>query len=419
MGHEYVGIEEVGLRSPITLSQFVVGSFFASDNTCEIVRPATRRRASIARSSAPAAGPRPADAGAAGRRHPGRHPEVPPADLVRTSWPPDVLGTGWFGAVAADVGPGKTVAGGRRRGGPVRRAGRPALGAERIIAMSRHAARQQLAQFGATDIVIERGDEGVERIKELTGGLGAHSVIEAVGTQEAMMQAIRSTRPGGHVGYVGVSHDVALPGDELFMSHVHLHGGPALVRRFLPDLMDRIWQRKINPARCSTSSSARRRGVGLPRHGHPPEGQGPAAPVNLTYDFTGQVALVTGAGSGMGLATARAFAAANAAVVLADVNATAVRTATDEPSSAGHQALGVECDVSDEDTRRRGGGSGGPDVRQVGHGVQQRGIQIPPCDAADEPAEVFDRVNAINLRGVWACMKHELARCAARAAVPS
>ena len=124
------------------------------------------------------------------------------------------------------------------------------LGAERIIAMSRHEARQQLARdFGATDIVTERGDDGVERIKELTGGLGAHSVIEAVGTQEAMMQAIRSTRPGGHVGYVGVSHDVALPGDELFMSHVHLHGGPAPVRRFLPDLMDRIWQRKINPAK--------------------------------------------------------------------------------------------------------------------------------------------------------------------------
>ena len=124
------------------------------------------------------------------------------------------------------------------------------LGAERIIAMSRHEPRQQLAlEFGATDIVTERGDEGVAAIKELTGGLGAHSVIEAVGTQESMMQAIRSTRPGGHVGYVGVAHDVSLNGEDLFFSHVHLHGGPAPVRRFLPDLMDRIWNRQIDPGK--------------------------------------------------------------------------------------------------------------------------------------------------------------------------
>jgi threonine dehydrogenase-like Zn-dependent dehydrogenase len=74
-------------------------------------------------------------------------------------------------------------------------------------------------------------------------------VIEAVGTQESMMQAIRSTRPGGHVGYVGVAHDVELPGDELFFSHVHLHGGPAAVRRFLPELIDLIWNRKIDPGK--------------------------------------------------------------------------------------------------------------------------------------------------------------------------
>jgi len=82
-----------------------------------------------------------------------------------------------------------------------------------------------------------------------TGGLGAHSVIEAVGTQESMMQAIRSTRPGGHVGFVGVSHGVELPGQELFFSHVHLHGGPAPVRRFLPDLIDLIWKRAIDPGK--------------------------------------------------------------------------------------------------------------------------------------------------------------------------
>jgi len=117
--------------------------------------------------------------------------------------------------------------------------------------MSRNAHPQSLArELGATDIVEERGDEGAARIKELTNGLGAHSVIEAVGTQESMMQAIRATRPGGHVGYVGVFHeDVAIPGPELFFSGVHLHGGPAPVRRFLPDLIDLIWRGEIDPGK--------------------------------------------------------------------------------------------------------------------------------------------------------------------------
>ena len=124
------------------------------------------------------------------------------------------------------------------------------FGAETIVAMSRHADRQQLArEFGATHIVAERGEAGVARVKELTGGLGAHSVIEAVGTQESMTQAIQATRPGGHVGYVGVAHDVALAGDELFFGLVHLHGGPAPVRRFLPELIALIWDRTIEPGK--------------------------------------------------------------------------------------------------------------------------------------------------------------------------
>jgi threonine dehydrogenase-like Zn-dependent dehydrogenase len=179
-------------------------------------------------------------------------PDLPDADLVPGFLAAsDVLGTGWFAAVAAQAGSGKTVAVvGDGAVGLLGVLAAKQLGAERIIAMSRHQPRQQLAvEFGATDIVSERGDEGVDRIKDLTGGLGAHSVIEAVGTQESMMQAIRATRPGGHVGYVGVSHDVALPGEELFFSHVNLHGGPAPVRRFLPHLMDRIWNRDINPGR--------------------------------------------------------------------------------------------------------------------------------------------------------------------------
>jgi threonine dehydrogenase-like Zn-dependent dehydrogenase len=93
------------------------------------------------------------------------------------------------------------------------------------------------------------GDAGVAKVKDLTDGLGAHSVIEAVGTQEAMMQVIRSTRPGGHVGFVGVSHDVSIAGDDLFFSGVHLHGGPAPVRRFLPELIQLIWDRKIDPGK--------------------------------------------------------------------------------------------------------------------------------------------------------------------------
>ena len=163
----------------------------------------------------------------------------------------DVLGTGWFGAVAAEAGPGKTVAVvGDGAVGLLGVLAARQLGAERIIAMSRHEPRQQLArEFGATDIVTERGDDGVATIKDLTTGLGAHSVIEAVGTQESMMQAIRSTRPGGHVGYVGVAHGVELPGEELFFSHVHLHGGPAPVRRFLPELINLIGNRTINPGK--------------------------------------------------------------------------------------------------------------------------------------------------------------------------
>jgi threonine dehydrogenase-like Zn-dependent dehydrogenase len=179
-------------------------------------------------------------------------PELPPADLIPSLLAAsDVLGTGWFGAVAAEAGPGKMVAVvGDGAVGLLAVLAAKQLGAERIIAMSRHEPRQKLArEYGATDIVEERGDAGVAKIKELTGGLGAHSVIEAVGTQESMMQAIRSTRPGGHVGYIGVAHNVQLPGEELFFSHVHLHGGPAPVRRFLPELIDLIWRRKINPGK--------------------------------------------------------------------------------------------------------------------------------------------------------------------------
>jgi len=168
--------------------------------------------------------------------------------LLATS---DVLGTGWFAADAANVKPGSTVVVvGDGAVGLLAVLSAKQMGAERIIAVSRHASRQKLArEFDATDIVNERGDEGVARIKELTKGIGADSVLECVGTQESMMQAISSTRPGGYIGYVGVPHGVSLNGEQLFFAHVHLHGGPAPVRRYLPELIKRVLDGKINPGK--------------------------------------------------------------------------------------------------------------------------------------------------------------------------
>ncbi|WP_028049605.1 zinc-dependent alcohol dehydrogenase family protein [Cellulomonas sp. URHD0024] len=254
MGHEYVGVvEEVGADVvEIRVGDFVVGTFFSSDNTCEICRAGYQTHC-VHRGPGAVPG---AQAEYARIPHADgtlvATPAMPDHDLVPSLLAAsDVLGTGWFAAVAAEVGPGKTVAVvGDGAVGLLGVLAAKQLGAERIIAMSRHADRQSLArEFGATDIVEERGDAGVERIKELTDGLGAHSTIEAVGTQESMMQAIRATRAGGHVGYVGVSHEVVLPGEELFFSGVHLHGGPAPVRRFLPELIKLIWDRAIDPGK--------------------------------------------------------------------------------------------------------------------------------------------------------------------------
>ena len=130
--------------------------------------------------------------------------------------------------------------------------------------------------------------------------------------------------------------------------------------------------------------------------------------MNPTYEFEGQVALVTGASSGMGLATARAFAAQGASVALADINDDALRAATDELTAAGHHVLGVVCDVSDEDQVAALVEGTVASFGRLDTAFNNAGIMIPPSDAADEPADNFDRVNAINLRGVWACMKHEL-----------
>ena len=250
IGHEYVGIvEQVGdAVTTVTVGDFVVGGFTYSDNTCPLCRKGMHASCQH------------------GGGYDGCQAEkirIPNADgtLLATPGQPDddlipsllalsdVMCTGWHAAVSAGVGPGMTVAVvGDGAVGLSAVLASVQLGADRVIAMSRHADRQAIAkEFGATDIVAERGEEGVAKIKELTDGLGAHSTIEAVGTQESMLQAIRSTRPGGHVGFVGVSHGVAIPGNVLFPAEVHLMGGPAPVRRFLPELIQLIWDREIDP----------------------------------------------------------------------------------------------------------------------------------------------------------------------------
>ena len=179
-------------------------------------------------------------------------PDIPSEDLIPSLLTlSDVMGTGWFAADAANVKPGSTVAVvGDGAVGLLGVLSAKQMGAERIIAMSRHESRQKLArEFGATDVVTERGDDGVSRIKELTNGIGADSVLECVGTPESMMQAIGSARKGGYVSYVGVPHGVELDGEKLFFAHVRLHGGPAPVRRYLPKLIELVWNRKINPGK--------------------------------------------------------------------------------------------------------------------------------------------------------------------------
>src|SRR5947207_13028370 len=200
MGHEYCGIvEEVGHAvTSIKPGQFVIGSFAASDNTCPHCQAGYQtscaHRQWIVGAQAPLLRVPMADGTLVAT------PDVPPADLLPSFLAAsDVLGTGWFAANAADVKPGATVVVvGDGAVGLLGVLSANQMGAERIIAMSRHESRQKLArEFGATDVVTERGDEAVALIKDLTKGIGADSVLECVGTQESMMQAIHVTRRGG------------------------------------------------------------------------------------------------------------------------------------------------------------------------------------------------------------------------------
>jgi threonine dehydrogenase-like Zn-dependent dehydrogenase len=252
MGHEYCGVvEEVGRAvKAVRPGQFVIGSFFASDNTCAHCKAGYQtscmHRQPVGGAQAPHLRVPLADGTLVAT------PEMPSPDLIPSMLAAsDVLGTGWFAAEAANVKAGCTVAVvGDGAVGLLAILSAKQLGAARIIAMSRHASRQKLArEFGATDVVTERGAEGIARIKDLTEGVGADSVLECVGTQQSVQQAIGAARPGGYVSYVGVPHGVQLDGQSLFFTHVHLHGGPAPVRRYLPHLIELVAKRAINPGR--------------------------------------------------------------------------------------------------------------------------------------------------------------------------
>src|SRR5258706_1622663 len=252
MGHEYCGIvEEVGSAvTSIKPGQFVIGSFFASDNSCPNCQIGYQSSCQHAEFVGTAQSPLLRVPLADGTLL--TTPDLPSGEMVPSLLAlSDVMGTGWFAAYAANVKPGSTVVVvGDGAVGLLGVLSAKQMGAERIIAMSRHQSRQKLArEFGATDIVSERGGEGVARIKELTKGVGADSVLECVGTQESMAQAIHASRPGGSISYVGVPHGVELSGAELFYTHMHLHGGPAPVRRFLPELIQLVQNGTINPGK--------------------------------------------------------------------------------------------------------------------------------------------------------------------------
>lgn len=252
MGHEYCGVVvEVGADvKTVRPGQFVVGSFCLSDNTCPHCRhgfqSSCEQREFMSGAQASYARVPLADGTLVATA------EMPDDDLIpsllATS---DVLGTGWYAADAARVQPGSTVVVvGDGAVGLMGVLAAKQMGAGRIIAMSRHKSRQDLAlEYGATDIIAERGEAGVARVKQLTNRIGADAVLECVGTQESMQQALLCARPGSMIGYVGVPHGVQFDGQQLFFSQTGMQGGPAPVRRFLPHLMDLVLTRKINPGK--------------------------------------------------------------------------------------------------------------------------------------------------------------------------
>ncbi|WP_332716326.1 zinc-dependent alcohol dehydrogenase family protein [Pelagibacterium mangrovi] len=252
MGHEYCGVVvEVGDEvKTVKPGQFVVGSFVLSDNTCPHCahgfQSSCEQREFMTGAQASFARVPLADGTLVATE------QMPDEDLIPSLLAvSDVLGTGWYAADAARVQPGSTVVVvGDGAVGLMGVLAARQMGAERIIAMSRHKSRQDLAlEYGATDIVAERGEEGIARIKDLTNRIGADAVLECVGTQQSMDQALQVARPGSMIGYVGVPHGVQFDGQNLFYKQVGMLGGPAPVRRFLPHLMDLVLSRKINPGK--------------------------------------------------------------------------------------------------------------------------------------------------------------------------
>ncbi|UER55347.1 zinc-dependent alcohol dehydrogenase family protein [Kineosporiaceae bacterium SCSIO 59966] len=256
IGHEMVGVvEEVGdaVRT-VRPGDFVIAPFAISCGVCDHcrngVQTSCREDLAWGRDTDACQGERARVPLADGTLV--ATPEVPDDALVPSLLTlSDVMGTGWHAALAAGVREGGTVA--VVGDGAVGLCGVLAasrMGAERIIAMSRHAPRQELARaFGATDVVESRGAEGAAEVLDLTGGTGADSVLECVGTGPAMEQAFAAVRPGGTVGFVGVPHGVEVPVRDMFSRNVALRGGVAPVRAYLPRLLDDVWSGAIDPGR--------------------------------------------------------------------------------------------------------------------------------------------------------------------------
>jgi threonine dehydrogenase-like Zn-dependent dehydrogenase len=252
IGHEAVGVvEEVGADvRDFSAGDFVVIPFCHSDNTCPHCRAGftsvCEQQGWTESGQAELVRVNQADGSLV--KTDGMPDDVLVPSLLTLS---DVMATGWHAAVSSRVAPGGTaVVVGDGAVGLCGVIAAKELGAERIIAMSRHEPRQRLAtEFGATDIVAERDDAGVETIMELTDGVGADSVLECVGTDQSMKTAFRIARPGSSVGFVGAPHGVELPVRQMFVRNVGLSGGMAPVRTYLPDLLERVLDGRIDPGR--------------------------------------------------------------------------------------------------------------------------------------------------------------------------